>query len=195
MSFGWSASDIAAALQLLNKIRISLKDTGGAVSDYQEEVCFLQTILLTLRHLEALQAAPLDLNLSNNIQYHSDQIREPLGTFLRDIQRIFETNLGADASKLKKALSTSKKIQWALSTSKKVKKLREKIACPLSAILVAMSQQIISKLINLSKQLLEVRGRQEVPGGALQPLAARGPRLALLGRQVLDLGGDGEQLV
>ncbi|RYP53574.1 hypothetical protein DL768_001438 [Monosporascus sp. mg162] len=46
-----------------------------------------------------------------------------------------------------------------------------------------------------ANHLLEVRGRQEALGGALQPLAARGPRLALPGRQALGLGGDGEQLV
>src|SRR6266702_3239936 len=143
MSFGWSASDIVAAFNLLNKIRIALKDAGGAISDYQEEVSFLQTITLTLTHLKALQEAPLDINLLNNIRCHCDHIRGPLGTFLSDIQHSFETSLGAEASKLNKVLSSPKRIQWALSTSKNVKALREKIASPLSAILVAMSQQIM----------------------------------------------------
>jgi hypothetical protein len=32
-----------ATLQLLNEVRIALKESGGASSDYQEEIAFLET--------------------------------------------------------------------------------------------------------------------------------------------------------
>lgn len=68
MSFGWSASDIVAALQLLHKVVVALKDTDGASSDYQDVSSFLNVLSVTLQHLKALQAAPLDPDPAQNLE-------------------------------------------------------------------------------------------------------------------------------
>jgi hypothetical protein len=142
MSFGWSAGDIVAALQLLHKVTIALKDTGGALSDYQDVSSFLNVLSVMLRHLKALQAAPLYPDLAKILELLCEQVRLPLLTFLEHIRSSFERDLGADSTRLK-FLTARRKIQWALSTSKKVKDLREKIGGPIAAIGIVLSQQVV----------------------------------------------------
>lgn len=68
MSFGWSVGDIVAALKLLHQITTALKDSGGASSEFQDVLSFLQTFSQTLQHLNALQSTPLDPDLAENLQ-------------------------------------------------------------------------------------------------------------------------------
>jgi len=133
MSFGWSAGDIVTALQLLNKVRVALKDTSGASSNYQEETGFLQSVSLTLTHAEALRCAPLDPGISRNLQQHFELIRPPLQQFLSDAHKSFEASLGSKPTRGKISL-LPRKLQWALSTSIEVKTLREKIGLSISAV-------------------------------------------------------------
>lgn len=141
MSFGWSVGDILAAVGLLNKIRVALKDAGGASSGYQDEIAFLQSLVVTLRHLDSLHLAPIDPEIAATLQKHCLQVRKPLDAFLQNAQRRFavlgNTTPWADVS------SVHYKIRWELSTSKQVKGLREKISGNLDAIQIALSQQTL----------------------------------------------------
>jgi hypothetical protein len=94
MSFGWSAGDIVAALKLLYTIGSALKDSGGASSELQDILSFLQTLPRTLEHLYALQATPFDPDLAKNLLEQCDQIRIPLDAFLGDVGRRFDPALG-----------------------------------------------------------------------------------------------------
>ncbi|KAH6847781.1 hypothetical protein B0I37DRAFT_151283 [Chaetomium sp. MPI-CAGE-AT-0009] len=148
MSFGWSASDVVAALELLNKVRIALNDCGGASSEYQAECSFLQTLSITLGHLKTLKAAPLEPGISENISELLGQIEQPVRRFLDDIERTFGSSLGVSSTR-RKLLTAPRKIQWALVVADRAKVLREKIGVPLSAILAAMSQQIIQTSLQM----------------------------------------------
>ena len=53
--FGFNIGDITIAMQLLSKVYKSLKDTGGAASEYHEVSQFLQGLILTLQHLEKIE--------------------------------------------------------------------------------------------------------------------------------------------
>jgi hypothetical protein len=142
MSFGWSTGDIVAALQLLHKAAIALKDTGGASSDYQDATSFLDVLSVTLQHVKALQAAPLDPDLAINLRQLCEQVQEPISSLCGHIRSSFERDLGSDSTRLK-FLTTSRKLQWALSTSKKVKALREKIGGPIAGIGIVLGQQVV----------------------------------------------------
>jgi hypothetical protein len=142
MSFGWSAGDIVATLNLLHKVVVALKDTGGASSDYQEVSSFLNVLTVTLQHLKALQAAPLDPDLAKNLEKLCEQVQGPLEPFCERIRTSFERDLGADSVK-PNIWAAGRKLQWALSTSMKVKELREKIGAPIAAIGVVLSQQVV----------------------------------------------------
>ena len=150
MSFGWSAGDIVAALSLVNKIRIALKDSGGASSTYQEESAFLQTLSATLSHLNVAKTRCLAREQAENLRQLCEQIDKPLRSFLDQTQKVYESRLGSKSSD-HNLLSVPYKVRWALSTSKDVKTLRDKIAGPLTSILVILNQQIMSVWPQLSR--------------------------------------------
>ena len=142
MSFGWSAGDIVAALQLLQKVVVALQDTGGASSEYQDTISFLNILTVTLQHLKALQAMPLDPELAGNLEQLCEHVQGPLTAFCDRIRDSFEGDLGKGSTRLK-ILSARRKIQWALHISKKVKELREKIGGSIAAIGIVLSQQLV----------------------------------------------------
>ena len=142
MSFGWSVGDVVAAFQLLNKVVLALRDSGGALFEYQDASSFLQTLSNTLQHLNALQSMSIDPDLADIFRDQCDQVRLPLDGFLHDIKPRFEPSLGVGSTR-GKIIAGPKKIQWALSTSKKVKRLQERITIPMAAIGVLLGQQIV----------------------------------------------------
>jgi hypothetical protein len=146
MSFGWSAGDLLAALTVLNKIRVALKDSGGASSDYQEENGFLQSVSTTLETLKSLQSLPLDADALNNLQQICQQIQGPLRSFLDKVNHDFQNKLGPQPvsnNQFSKVFRAPRMIQWALSTSKKVQQLKSRIIMPLLALQIGISQQIM----------------------------------------------------
>lgn len=142
MSFGWSVGDLVGAAQLLWKIMIALKDAGGASDEYGEETAFLQSLVFTLRHLDALQFAPLERDVLLSLQEHCIQVREPVLLFLKDIQHRFQGSLGQKQS-WTNAVATSRKVQWALSVSKRVRRLRRRISGSIDAIQLCLSHQTL----------------------------------------------------
>lgn len=142
MSFGWSVGDLVGAARLLRKIIVALKDAGGASEEYREDIAFLQGLAVTLSHLDALQLAPLERDILLNLQEHCLQLREPMLSFLKDIQHRFQEPLGQKQS-WTNAVATSRKVQWALSVSKRVRGLRRKISCSIDAIQLCLSHQTL----------------------------------------------------
>lgn len=140
MSFGWSAGDLVAALQLLNTIRIALSDTGGAVGHYREQVAFLQQLGLTLGHLDALHGLPVSSATRADLQAHCEKVRGPLLAFLGDGQRRFRGALGRRTA-WADLRSAPRKVQWPLWTAERVRELREGIAGSLDAIQIVLCQE------------------------------------------------------
>jgi hypothetical protein len=81
MSFGWSVGDIIEGLRLLHQIGSALKDSGGASSEFQDTISFLQTLSRTLNHLNALQETALDPDTAENLKNQCSHIRVPLTEF------------------------------------------------------------------------------------------------------------------
>jgi hypothetical protein len=142
MSFGWSAGDIVAALKLLYQIGIALRDLGGASSEFQDTLSFLQTLSRTLQHLNALQATPLDTGIVENLREQCNHIRVPLTELLDDVGRRFGPTLGVNST-ANSVFAAPWKIQWALSTSKKIKRLQDRIAVPMAAVGLMLGQQVM----------------------------------------------------
>lgn len=142
MSFGWSAGDLVAALKLLHQIGSALKESGGASSDFQDTLSFLQILSRTLEHLNVLHATSLDHQVAENLREQCGQIREPLSAFLDDVGRRFGPRLGI-RSDCNKIFAAPRMIQWALSTSKKTKRLQDRIAIPITSINIILGQQIL----------------------------------------------------
>jgi hypothetical protein len=142
MSFSWSAGDIVAALKLLQQIGTALKDSGGASSEFQDTLSFLQALSQTLQHLNSIPLTPLDQGVAENLRQQCEHIRVPLQAFLEDAKRRFELALGVKTTK-NRIFTAPRKIQWALSMSKKVKQLQERVAVPMAAVGLIMSHQVV----------------------------------------------------
>jgi hypothetical protein len=142
MSFGWSAGDIDAALKLLHQIGSALRDSGGASSDFQDTLLFLQTLSRTLEHLNVLQATPLDSDVVDNLREQYNHIRVPLTAFLDDVGGRFGPSLSVQNER-NKILAAPRKIQWELSTSKKVKRLQDRVAVPMASVGLMLGHQIL----------------------------------------------------
>lgn len=56
MSFGWSASDIVAAIKLLMNVADALKDIDGAKSQYQQDSSYLKELANVLQNLKDLKS-------------------------------------------------------------------------------------------------------------------------------------------
>ena len=95
-----------------------------------------------MQHLKALQVAPLDPDLAQNLKQLCEDVQTPLALFCENTRSSFERDLGSESRRLK-VLTTGHKLQWALSTSKKVKDLGEKIGGPIAAIGVVLGQQVV----------------------------------------------------
>ena len=58
MSFGWSAGDISAAIQLVNRIISSVSNIGGSRDDFQELQTELEGLRRALYEISQLAAQP-----------------------------------------------------------------------------------------------------------------------------------------
>ncbi|KAF4630021.1 hypothetical protein G7Y89_g8132 [Cudoniella acicularis] len=152
MSFGWSAGDIVAAVTLLIKIGSALQDAGGASSDYQDTVDFLNTLRITLEHLKAFGATQIEVHKAENLRQQCDQIQAPLKVFLDDVTSKFESSLGP-ASRRNKLLGSPRKIHWALYTSKKVKRLQDRIIVPIGAVNMLLGLQTIETVLHIPQHI------------------------------------------
>lgn len=136
MSFGWSAGDIAAAISLLVKVGTALKESGGAASEYQDAVTFLESIGKTLAGVEKLLSKNEDLEWEAEMNAQIVQVKQAVADFETKIKK-YDLSLGADSSR-SKARQIPRKVQFALTSH--VEELRNGIL---------QSQLILDGFVNL----------------------------------------------
>ena len=137
--FGFSAGDIAIAIQLLSKVYKSLKDTSGAASEYREVSRFLQGLILTLQHLQKIELVCSDPSLVKAIQALSTTALQPILQFVEEIQKYnsaMETPLPS-----RRCMSAYRKANWVICVSKKVDKLKAAITAEMQPIYILMESQ------------------------------------------------------
>ena len=132
MSFGFSVGDIILAVQIVAKVGLALRETGGASSEFQEASQFLCGLELTLQHLQGFSSADINPTHGAIIQAQVELIRPPLSEFLDSIEK-FETSLGPRAAD-RIFSGVPRKLHWSLFVSKKAKKLQDSVAVPLCTI-------------------------------------------------------------
>lgn len=75
MSFGWSAGDIAFALQILYKVGSALKEAGGASSAYEETTIFLDSLQKMLEHMRIFSSTTFDADKIDELRNLVAQLR------------------------------------------------------------------------------------------------------------------------
>jgi len=120
----WACID--ETTDLVNKLRKSLKDAGGAASDYQSAAIELENLATTLSHLEALQPNEDNIQHVNAIRAMAMACKFALEDFTRKMTR-YESSLGPLARQ--NSLHTiGQKTKWSVIFAEEVEKLRALVA-------------------------------------------------------------------
>ena len=125
MSFGWSAGDIALGIRLVGLVISSLRETGGAASEYQDllkDLSGLQQMLQTLQSAEKT-TDPRNSGVPDLITAHLQESAGEIKSFLESLKD-FGESLGRRS---KWHQSIPRKLQWTLSESKRLSKRYERL--------------------------------------------------------------------
>lgn len=141
IGFGFSAGDIAIAIQVLTKVYRGLRETGGSVAEYQEVSVFLKGVILTLQHIQKLELECSDPSLLKAIQTLGDAALKPIFEFIGDIKK-YDPALGLKAA-AGNVKSTLKKTEWTLRFPKRVAKLKADITAKLEPIHLLMESEAL----------------------------------------------------
>lgn len=110
-AFGFSVGNIIAAIHLVKRISIALKDSGGAADEYRALHAELQQILIVLeqlRDLPTLSASPLSHH--NAVRRMAYEVQMPLKAFVFKMQA-YHKRLGIPQNHRLKSLETKDKIR------------------------------------------------------------------------------------
>ena len=127
MSFGWSAGDIAAAIELAHRIYEALDSCHGAAREYREARSFLKELTQTLQPLKSFAAWDAYPVYGKEITDRVGFIKEPVENLLSEIVKL-EPSLGSGA-KHGHHRNVLPKLNWHFRVSKRVLDLRGQIDC------------------------------------------------------------------
>lgn len=128
MSFGWSAGDVVAGVQLFVKIGKALMETGGSKSEYQDAADFMESVSRIITGLQKIRDDDPQLNWEEGLVAQSNIVMSAVRAF-KDKTNIdrYEKSLGT-SSQRSKVQTIGREIQFELSS---VKRLQSDIIQPL----------------------------------------------------------------
>ncbi|KAL5350845.1 hypothetical protein ACLOAV_004416 [Pseudogymnoascus australis] len=143
MSFGFSAGDFIAALELVATVIDALRESGGASSEYREivrQLYSLETALIRVKRLEVDPAQNAELV---SLQQAAAQCQQTIDDFLKKVQK-YQPHLraGCSSSRLKDGWM---KIQWAVCKKEDVARFKADLVGHTESIqLLLMAMQMAS---------------------------------------------------
>jgi ankyrin repeat protein/nucleoside-triphosphatase THEP1 len=172
MSFGWSAGDVVAGVQLLVKVAVALKDTGGSASKYRETSVYLLSLANVVQQL---QDPSNDLIV---VKEDALAVVASLREFHEKITSKFEKRLGKNAEKdwIGWLRSSPRKVEYGLFLTKQVNELRNRVDTPIKSISLALGlaihkQNIVSAEVGAETQNLVQELKDSLPDLSLEILA------------------------
>lgn len=133
MPFSIGVGDAIAVTDLVVKITNSLRDAGGARSEYEGLLRELHCLEKTLVHLNRLPCHHLaNRQILDSIRFTALSCQQPLSQFLNRISK-YEDALGV-YSKQGQVQASTKKLQWSLSMKEEVTKLQGYLSVQLGTI-------------------------------------------------------------
>lgn len=175
MSFGFSVGDFLAVGQLIVNILASLREPGGAKSEYQDLIRELESLHYALQHLDKLQAKTRSSTTLDSIKYAALSCRRPLEQFLSKIQR-YNRSLGVwaknDTNSFKGAVD---KVRWAFGQRDEIQKLQSYINVHVATINLLLAEYGLEKLDivtdNAEASQQDIERRLEDTRGLLQQIS------------------------
>jgi hypothetical protein len=132
MSFGWSAGDILAAIQLIVTLANTLEEATGSSSQYRDVVRELYSLEKALVEVKSLKFEEEQHHRQVALFGATLQCRETIDAFMQKIGK-YQPSLrkGGSGSWIKDALH---KMQWGLCAQKEVDLFRTSLNAHTSAI-------------------------------------------------------------
>ena len=150
MSFGFSVGDVVAVGKLVGDIVGSLREIGGAKSEYQQLVRELECLDKTLCNLDRLTLSKHQPpEVLNSIKFAALTCRQPLEDFLNQIRK-YETSLGTLAVDAP-VKSVAHKLKWTFGKKSQVAKLESYLSVHVANINMLLSVYGIQTLELTSK--------------------------------------------
>jgi hypothetical protein len=153
MSFGWSAGDCFAAINLIIEVSSSLKDSGGSRSEFQKLLRELKGLKVALQHIDNLQAKRSNTPSSKLIELKSIALacRIPLEEFILKVNK-YDKSLGSHPPKRRKIMqNTTRKIQW-LGMKDDIYKLQHYLDTHIGTINILLAEYQLDLLSLASEQ-------------------------------------------
>ncbi|KAF2676745.1 hypothetical protein K458DRAFT_396635 [Lentithecium fluviatile CBS 122367] len=139
VAFGWSAGDIAKAIELLATVYKGLHETGGVASEYQHITEFLRGLILTLQHLQTLHIDCTDPSFAGAIKALTKAALDPIFEFIDDVSK-YEPSLGRGSTR-GNPKSGYRKAEYALRMPKRLAKLQADLEMKLEPIHLLMGYE------------------------------------------------------
>ena len=98
MSFGWSAGDIVAAIQFINKLILCVSSTAGSREDFQELESELQGLQRALKSIDTLANEPGQIPEIVALKFVACSCEDTLKRFHERIKP-FDESLGVQSKK------------------------------------------------------------------------------------------------
>ncbi|PMD29355.1 hypothetical protein L207DRAFT_445554 [Hyaloscypha variabilis F] len=122
MSFGWSAGDIWAAIQLLNRIISSVNNIGGSRDNFQELQTELEGLRRALHEISQLASQPGQIPEIVALKFAACLCEDTLKRFFEKIKPFDEAlGLGTKVPKLRVA---PRMVRWELLVKKDIPEFR-----------------------------------------------------------------------
>ena len=125
-TFGFSAGDFVAAIQLITKVTKTLRDSGGAAQEYQAVSQELTALVNILEQLGSLNPTDSNAGYVNAVRDLTLSCKPHLETFLEKIAK-FERSLNVKATR-GALVRTTRKAQWAIFLGAEIPPLRSLVA-------------------------------------------------------------------
>lgn len=145
MSFGFSAGDFLAAGRLISEIIGSLREAGGARSEYQELQRQLESLDQALRHVDRLNGPA-----AAGVKCAALICRHPLEEFRCKIKK-YEKSLGLYKS-TGVLRDTARKLEWSFGKRDDVSKLRDYLSLHVGSINMMLMTHGLKRLDCVAEQ-------------------------------------------
>jgi hypothetical protein len=143
MSFGWSAGDIVAAANLVNRIIKSVGNVGGAQEHFQELETELLSLSRALHEISVLTSEPGQIPEIVALKFVACLCEDALKRFYEKIKPFDATlSIGAESG-IRKGKALPKMVRWELLVKKDIPELRSYLVAHIGSLTLRLNTALL----------------------------------------------------
>lgn len=143
MSFGWSAGDIVAATNLVNRIIKSVGNIGGAREHFQELETELLSLSRALHEISVLTSEPGQIPEIVALKFVACLCEDILKRFYEKIKPFDATLQIGAGSGMRKGKAVPKMVRWELLVKKDIPELRSYLVAHVGSLTLRLNTALL----------------------------------------------------